>query len=136
MKNRTDKILLIAFFASLIFYVFLLPNCYFTVLTQEAPRWAYLDLVYDWLSWCFHSVPAFCLQLLLCRTIRHRFAVLPSLAVVGFALWSAYGYSTSTGWDTLFYNMFLQISAAPAVGCVLAWAAYGGWSHWKGKRSE
>lgn len=128
MKNRTDKILLIAFFASLVFYVFLLPHCYFTFFTPETPRWAYL--VYDWLSWHFHAVPAFCLQLLLCRKIRHRFAVLPTLFLVVLALWSAYGCSTHDGWDALGYEIFLQLSAAPAVGCVLAWAAYG-WTRYK-----
>lgn len=123
MKNRTDIILLIAFFASLIFYVFLLPHYYFTVLTQDGPRWA-IDL-FRWLEMWFHAVPAFCLQLLLCRKIRRRFAALPTLFLVGLALWSAYGCSTHDGWDALGYDIFLELSAAPAVGCVLAWAAYG-----------
>ena len=125
MKKWTDKILLIAFFASLVFYVFLLPHCYFTFFTPETPRWAYL--VYDWLSRYFHAVPAFCLQFLLCRKTRRWIAALPSLAIVGLALWSAYGYFTSTGWDTLGYGILLFLCAAPAIGCILAWAIYCGW---------
>lgn len=122
MKNRTDSILLNTFFLSLILYFFAFP-CFFAEFASTGPRWAYL--VFDWLSWYFHAIPAFCLQLLLCRKIRHRFAVLPTLFFVVLALWSAYGCSTHDGWDALGYEIFLQLSAAPAVGCVLAWAVYG-----------
>ena len=128
MKNRTDNILLITFLVSLAFYMFILPR-FFEGIAFDGPEWAHV--VYNWLSMCFHAVPAFCLQLLLCRKTRRWIAALPGLAVVGLAFWAAYGCVTSTGWDTLGYAILLFLCAAPAVGCVLAWMVFGCTMHQK-----
>ncbi len=122
MKNRTDKILLAVFLLSLTFYVFVLPRL-FESIALDSPAWMYT--LHPWLSMTFHAIPAFCLQLLLCRRTRRWIAALPALAVIGTALWSTYGFFTSTGWDTLGYGVIMLLCAAPAVGCALAWAAYG-----------
>ena len=125
-EKSDRKTLLITFLASLIFYFFVLP--YYSGLiagtSLDNSMWM---TVYDWLSMCFHAVPAFCLQLLLCRKTRRWIAAIPGLAVIGLALWAAYGCVASTGWDTLGYAILMQLSAAPAVGCILAWSIYCGW---------
>lgn len=122
MKNRTDKILLTVFLLSLAFYVVLLPN-YLEGLPLDWPDWFFT--ICAWLAVGFHAVPAFCLQLLLCRRVRRWIAAIPALIIAGAALWFAYGFFTATGWDTLGWGIFLVLSAAPAVGCALAWTAYG-----------
>jgi len=119
MKNRTDKILLAV---SLLF----LAACTVLILTYleviDVGGWY---TVRAWLALTLPAVPAFCLQLLLCRKTRLWIAALPGLAVIGFTLWSAYGFFTSTGWDTLGYGILLFLCAAPAAGCALAWTVYG-----------
>ncbi len=122
MKNRTDKILLAFFLLSL-------PVCAFLLLTYLGIIDFHLDLgwrtIRNWLAVTLPAVPAFFLQLLLCRKVRWWIAALPGLAVIGTALWSAYGFFTATGWDNLGYAILLLLCAAPAVGIALAWAVYG-----------
>ena len=132
MKNRTDNILLIAFLVSLLFYFFALPRLFYSFAEILLDNSAWMK-VYDWLSMCFHAVPAFCLQLLLCRKARRWAAALPTLIFAGLALWATYSYFISTAWDTLGYAALLFLCAAPAVGCVLAWTAYGGWTLYRKK---
>ncbi len=122
MKKRTDKILLAIFLLSLVFYVFLLPR-YLEIISFSGPAWMFPIL--SRLSLTFHAVPAFCLQLLMCRKTRRRVAAAPAIIIIGAALWFAYGFFTATGWDTLGWGILLFLTAAPAVGCALAWAAYG-----------
>ncbi len=119
MKSRTDKLLLAVFLLSLAAYAFL-------ILTYQTfdfdLRW---DTVRGWLLLTFHAVPAFCLQLLLCRRTRRWIAALPGLAVVWVAFWSAYAAFTSPFWDGLGYAILLVLCIAPAAEIALAWAAYG-----------
>ena len=124
MKNRTDKILLAVFLLSLALYAAGIPF-YINGLPLDWPDWLFTACA--WLAVSFHALPVFCLQLLLCRRTRHWMAALLPLVVIGAALWFTYGYFTATGWDTLGWGILMVLSIAPAVGCVLAWAAYGLW---------
>lgn len=124
MKNRTDKILLIGSLASVAIYVIVL---YYT---RRVNPFYLLDkpgllAVCEWLILYFPAVPVFCLQLLLCRRARRWVAALPALILAVLALWAAYGASTHSGWDAFGYEILLELSAAPAVVCVLAWIMYG-----------
>lgn len=122
MKNRTDKILLTVFLLSLPAYALILLT-YLEVIPVDFP----LELfsLRAWLALTFSAVPAFCLQFLLCRRTRRWVAAIPAVAVIGAALWFAYGFFTATGWDSLGWGVLLVLSIAPAVGCALAWAVYG-----------
>lgn len=133
MKNRTDNILLYTFFASLIFYCFILPYyfCLIAGTALDSPEW---NVFYNWLSMSFHAVPAFCLQLLLCRRTRRWVAALHGAAVGGLVLWAVYGSLTSTSWDRLGFAILLELSAAPAIGCILAWIVYGWTLHQKNRQ--
>lgn len=122
MKNRTDQILLAVFAATLLLYIFIVLT-YLEIIPIKFP--IELFSLRAWLALTFASVPAFCLQLLLCRRKRRRVAAIPALVIVGAALLFAYGYFTATGWDTLGWGILLLLSIAPAAGCALAWAAYG-----------
>ncbi len=118
MKNRTDKILLAVFLLSLAAYAPLL-------LTYSFAFDSGWDTVRAWLLLTFHAVPAFCLQLLLCRRTQRWIAALPGLAVIGVALWSAFAAFTVIGWEGLGWLILLLLCAAPAAGIALAWAVYG-----------
>lgn len=135
MKKWANKILLIGFLTSLAIYaiVFFYTRTVDPFYLLDRPG---LMAVCEWLLLYFPAVPVFCLQLLLCRKTRHGFAALPALILAGWALWAAYGCATHDGWDAFGYEVLLEFCAVPAVGYVLAWAVYGGWSHWKGKRSK
>ena len=122
MKNRTDKILLAVFLLSLPVYIFLLLT-YLEIIPIKFPVATYS--LRAWLALTFAAVPAFCLQLLLCRRTRRWLAALPAVTVIGAALWFAYGFFTATGWDTLGWAILLLLSIAPAAGCILGWAIYG-----------
>ncbi len=116
MKNRTNKIVLAVFLLSLAF-LFLLYG-----ILQKLP---FPPSELTCLFYVFSAVPAFCLQLLLCRTVRHWIAAVPTVILVGAVLFFTYGLFTTFGWDSLGYAIFLALSAAPAAGCALAWAVYG-----------
>ena len=128
MKTRTDKILLAVFLLSLPAYAAIA----YTYITYDFGQFtpSHFEIWFThrfllWMSLGFHAVPAFCLQLLLCRRKRRWVAALPAAATVGAALWFAYGFFTATGYDTLGWAILLILSIAPAAGCVLAWVAYG-----------
>ncbi len=121
MKNRTDKILLAVFLLSLAAYTFLLLTYQIFIFDFDL-AW---DTVRGWLLLTFHAVPAFCLQLLLCRRTQRWIAALPGLAVIGVALWSAFAAFTVTGWEGLGWLILLHLCIAPAAGIALAWAVYG-----------
>lgn len=124
MKNRTDKILLTVFLLSLPAYALILLT-YLEIIPVDFP----LELfsLRAWLALTFSAVPAFCLQFLLCRRTRRRIAAIPAVAVIGAALWFAYGFFTATGWDTLGWGILMLLSIAPAAGFILAWVVYGCW---------
>lgn len=122
MKNRTDKILLAVFSLSLLAYIWITLT-YFGIVPMKFP--VVLYSLRAWLTLTFATVPAFCLQLLLCRKTRCWVAAIPALVIVGAALWFAYGFFTAPGWDTLGWGILMLLSIAPAVGCALAWAVYG-----------
>ena len=127
MKNRTDQILLALFVLSLVLYgVILVTFIEYGGRVSPAPLGVLLfRQLHVWLALGFHAVPFFCLQLLLCRTARRRVAALPALLLSAFLLACAAGYLRATGWDALGWVILLLGCAAPAVGCVLAWAVYG-----------
>lgn len=124
MKNRTDQILLAIFLLSFPLYIFIVLS-YLEFIPIDFPLWSFS--IRAWLALTFAAVPVFCLQLLLCRKTRRWIAAVPALVIVGAALWFAYGFLTATGWDTLGWGIMLLLSIAPAVGCVLAWAAFVFW---------
>ena len=71
-------------------------------------------------------IPAFCFQLLLCRNIKRKWvAALPAVLLIGWCLLCLIQMFINTGWDALGWAIFLALSAAPAAGCALGWAAYG-----------
>lgn len=122
MKNRTDKTLLAVFLLSLPAYILILLT-YLEIIPMEFP----LELfsLRAWLALTFSAVPAFCLQLLLCRRTRGWFAATPVLTLLGMTLFFTLGWLTATGWDSLGWGLLMILSIAPASGCVLAWVAYG-----------
>lgn len=111
MKNRTDKILLAVFLLTLAAYA--------AVITYGNGTSLEMRLVFS-----LHAVPVFCLQLLLCRKVRRWVAAIPALILVAAALFFSFGWLTTTGWDSLGYAIFLAFTAAPAVGCILAWIVW------------
>jgi len=120
MKNRADRILLAVFICSTVLQFFLYGILQTIPWTTTWPPSALVQLFY-----VFPAVPAFCLQLLLCRTVRRWIAAVPTAILVGVVLFSAFGLLTTTGWDNLGFAVFLALSAAPTAGSVLAWAVYG-----------
>ena len=119
MKNRNHIALLAGFFVSCALYVLLF--------FWDAP----LDLselrAVLWLS--ISAVPAFCLQLWLCRLEKVLWtrwlpvSVLCLVALVGAAYLSGL---VGSGWDALGGAFLLCWCIAPAAGCALGWLAYGG----------
>lgn len=120
MKNRTDKILLAVFLVSLAAYAFLL--LIYLEIIDLGLEWSTLQA---WLALTLHAIPAFCLQLLLCRKTPRWIAALPALLTAFAAFWFAYGSFTDPGWDGLGCLIMLLLCAAPAAGIALAWAVYG-----------
>ena len=114
MRKPADRMLLALFLLSLALYVAL-------IVYGSGTPWK-LRLVFT-----FHAVPAFCLQMLLCRNGRRWVAAIPTLILLGAALFSTFGWFTTTGWDRLGCAIFLGFSAPPTVGCALAWAVFGCW---------
>lgn len=123
MKNRTDRVLLAVSFLSLAAYIAILH----TFLEGTGiSRLSYLgEQLHTYLVIGFHAVPAFCLQLLLCRTVRRWVAALPLIFVCAASLLCGLGVLTAAGWDALGWGILLAGCAAPAAGCLLAWAVYG-----------
>ena len=106
-KNRTDFILLAVFLLSVALGV----GFWFWNIT--------------WLLF-LPALPFFCFQMLLCRMGRWKFlrAVPLGLAAAMAALGFYYGQQPGLG-ESLFGVILLLGSISPAVGAVLAWAAWG-----------
>ena len=119
MRSRSHIALLAGFFASLALYVLLF--FWEAPLTLSEPRAVLL------LS--FSAVPAFCLQLWLCRLEHVRWTRwLPLCALLLLALvGAAYLFGlVGSGWDALGGGFLLCWCVAPAAGCDLGWLAHGG----------
>lgn len=67
MENRTNRRLLLLFAATLFFYLVL-------AICASMPSWMMLG---------FPVIPAFCLQLLLCRVLRRKWLAVLPLVVIG-----------------------------------------------------
>jgi len=122
MKNRTNRNLFAVFVCSVVLQF----SLYGILQKLPLPPSELTCLFY-----VFPAVPAFCLQLLLCRKVRWWIAAVPTVILVGAVLFFTYGLFTTTGWDNLGYVIFLALSAAPAAGFVLAWAVYGFWTMYR-----
>ena len=126
MKNRTDKILLVVFAVTLPLHIFIVLTYMQIISIVETWTWPYwAQEWYAYLAFGFFAIPVFCLQLLLCRRKRRRIAAIPVAVIISAALLFTYGFFTATGWDALGWGILLLLCIAPAVGCALAWAAYG-----------
>lgn len=114
MKNRANVLLLVLFFLSL-------PVC----------LWAwFFDLR---LLLFLPALPAFCIQLWLCRvTGSRKLRAIPFLVVALFAAVGGLILLTVTGWDGLLGLIMLLVSISPAVGILLAWGGYALYTHGKG----
>lgn len=119
MKSRNHIALLAGFFASLALEILLF--------FWDAP----LDLLELRIVLCFSFsvVPAFCLQLWLCRlenVRRARWLPLGTLCLMAL-IGAAYLFGlVGSGWDSLGGGVLLCWCIAPAAGCVLGWMAHGG----------
>lgn len=117
MKNRTDKVLLLFFAVSLAGYFLL----FFILQDVSFPP---AEFTFLWYS--LPVIPAFCFQLLLCRSIKRKWlAALPAVLLTGWCMLCLVQILINTGWDALGWAIFLALSIAPTVGFVLAWAVYG-----------
>lgn len=128
MKNRTNQILLTVTIITAVLYVFLLLNWLEIVpLPFHDPDDPFrFYALRAWLGLGFHVIPVFCVQLLLCRIGEYPLTrLIPTFLTVGAAVIFGLGLLTSTGWDALGWGILLCLTAAPAVGCVLAWVVYG-----------
>ena len=106
-KNRTNQILLAVFLLSLALCVgFWLWNIV-------------------WLLF-LPALPAFCLQLLLCRVGRWKLLrAVPLVLAAAMALLGFY-YAQQPGFGAGLFGVILLLGAiSPAVGAVLAWAVWG-----------
>ena len=76
-------------------------------------------------SFILPVIPAFCIQLLLCRATKNGWLralpVLPVLGLLGLAGWY---YIVGTGWDHLAALIFAIAAIAPAVGTVFGWLVW------------
>ena len=109
MENRTNRRLRLLFAATLFFYLVL-------AICGSMPSWMMLG---------FPIIPAFCLQLLLCRVLRRKWlAVLPLVVIGGALLVFVWGLTRSVGWDGFFWAGLLLFTLGPATGCLAAWIGY------------
>lgn len=122
MKRSGNRLLLLVFILSLAAYLALVWE-YGTGILYPSPVW--LQRLWSYLLLGLHGVPVFCLQLLLCRGRRRWPALALCVLVAGAALVCAVGFYTAKGWDALGWGILLLGCAAPAVGSLLAWIAWG-----------
>ena len=80
----------------------------------------------------FHAVPAFCLQALLCRTVKWKWVKFIPLILFALAAFVGTMYLSGvwgSGWDALGGGLMLIWCIAPAAGCCLGWM-YAGHTRW------
>lgn len=127
MKNRVNQILLAALLVTAVLYVLFLLEW-----LEIIPRPFYdpdnpfrFSALWANLGFGFHVVPCFCLQLLVCRTVKRPvLRLLPLFLLLGIAALLALSFLTSAGLDALARLIMLCLCVAPAVGYALAWGAY------------
>lgn len=122
MKTSANRSLALLFLLTLAAYLFLLWES----LEGSSLYWPHWLLVMQpYLLMCFHALPAFFIQLFLCRTCKNLLLRLVPLLLVGaLALWGLWINLTYSGWATL-VGVFLMMGAvAPAAGCALAWGVW------------
>lgn len=77
--------------------------------------------VMETLLFTFSAVPAFFLQMLLCRAVQSKYIkALPITVIALAAAFFAVCMISVTGWDKLIYLILLFLCIAPAVGTVAA----------------
>ena len=119
MKKRTEWVLLavcLLFCLTEAFFVL----CWLEIVPCDIPAGLLSSL-----ALYVPVIPAFCLQLLLCRVSRRWYIrAIPSAAVAAAALACGIGMLRAEGWDALGYLILLLLGAAPAAGCMLGWTAW------------
>lgn len=114
MKNRTDKILLIAFVLTLAVYVVIFAACFSELPINPSPLHQVLVLY-------FHFIPMFLIQLLLCRMSKPWWwKLIPFLPILAAGL----VFMSFAEWYILGWILVLWWCAAPVLGCASAWAVY------------
>jgi len=123
MKHPTNRLLAGLFLLTLAAYLFFLWE------SLEGgglywPHW--LLVIQPYLLLGFHALPAFFGQLFVCLAVKNPLLrLLPLLLIGAMALWGLWISLTYSGWDTLGGLILMAGSAAPAVGCALAWGVWG-----------
>lgn len=106
-ENRTNQILLAVFLLSLV----LCAGIWF---------WNIAWLLF------LPALPAFCLQLLLCRMERWKFLRAVPLVLAAAMAGLGFYYAQQPGFGAGLFGVILLLGAiSPAVGAVLAWAVWG-----------
>lgn len=114
-NRRTDRILFWIFLLSLIVYIVLFSTAFSNLPLNLAP-WHQAMLLY------FHSIPTFCLQLLLCRRANLRWRLLlPTFPLIVTGVF----FLSFVDWHIMGWALFLLWCAAPILGSALAWAVWG-----------
>jgi hypothetical protein len=123
VKNRTNCVLLAVFFLSFVLWAGLFLH-YLQVIDLDLPLW--LDARRGKIALYNCAIPAFCLQLFLCRATQHRW--LPALLtfLVGTAtLFAVRQCLVSSNWDSLGWAVIMISLFLQSGGCALAWGVYG-----------
>ena len=136
MKDPFNRALLAVFLLSLAAHIFTVLIYLEVINLGLGLEWYMFYEAVSYLALGFHVVPAFCLQLLLCRTTRKRIAVIPPALLILGVLLMTVGYFNASGWDGLGWLVLLLLCIAPAAGFLLAWAAYGGTVLYQRSRSH
>lgn len=128
MKNRVNQILLAAALVTAALHAFfLLAWLELLPFSLDTPfRYSSLGAH---LGLSFHVIPCFCLQLLVCRTVKRPMVRLIPVfllfgAVGGFIIGFVNSY-LANDWGAIVWGILLCLCIAPAVGYALAWAVYG-----------
>lgn len=117
MKNHVNIALLVLFFL-LSAVEFFLVLVWLEVITLEP---GVAKSLMATLSLGFSAVPSFCLQLLLCRTVKGKWLrYLPLELVALIVAACGLAFLASSGWDGLGWLICLILCIGPTVGCLLA----------------
>lgn len=86
-------------------------------------------------SFILPVIPAFCIQLLLCRVTKHGWLrALPVLPVLGLLCIAGFYFVRDSGWDRLAALIFAIAAIAPAVGTAAGWLVW--WLTGRKKRNS
>ena len=117
MKDRKNILLAVCFALSLALYCALFWIEWNHQLVEDL--WPALRL-------SFHAVPAFCFQVLLCRTAKWNWIKLIPLILFSLVVFVGTMYLSGIwghGWDALGGGLLMLWCIAPAAGCCLGWMA-------------